>query len=197
MKIGDDPKARAQLGPPPDNCPTCGGPKKPEFPLCYACSQKRPDSADRSGARPREGGAPPPSLAANLVFSSFYGENGKLHKTLFFDAPQQAAEAFQRARSPDLTKTAFRMLYQGFQSFAGPLRDRRMDFDTAQERFGVFYGERVARQVQRGYLPPLVRELIDRHRDLILSSREEMLGFFRYLTNILCYFGDKEEGRRS
>jgi len=27
---------------------------------------------------------------------------------------------------------------------------------------------------------------------LALSSREEMLGLFRYVTNVVCYFGDKD-----
>jgi len=129
-----------------------------------------------------------------VVFADgFYDPSGCLRMELFFEAPELAAECFRRA---GLKATQFRMLYQSFLGFAAPLRDGRMPFEKARERFGVFYAERVVRQAERGMVPPVVKAFIDRHRERILSSREEMLGFFRYLTNVYCYFGDKDDNQR-
>jgi hypothetical protein len=141
----------------------------------------RPPAASSSGSAS--------GLPNGAVFESFYGPNGKLRDEIFFAAARDVAQVF---RASDYKATAFRRLYQGFLGFAGPLRDGRMTFDTARERFGVLYCEGVVRQEQRGYLKPVVRKFVDSHRLLILSRKEEMLGFFRYLTNVLCYFGDKD-----
>lgn len=187
MKIGEDPKLRKQLGADDSTrCPKCGGRKNPGYPLCRDCSQKaRGDSrGGHPGSRTHAAGN---TLPDALVFDSFYDEAGKLRLALFFERPAQVAALFGKA---GLKPTALRAVYQGFLSFAGPLRDGRMDFPTARERFGVFYVERVVRQTNRKILPLIVLDLFEQHRDLALSSREELLGLFRYLTNILCYFGE-------
>jgi CspA family cold shock protein len=129
------------------------------------------------------------ALAAECFFQSFYEQN-QLAQRVFFAAPQQAARVF---RGAGLKSTQFRQLYQGFLAFAGPLRDRRMTFAAARERFGVFYCERIVRQVERKVLPPVVKELIDAHREIAFREEREMLALFRYLTNIYCYFGDSEK----
>ena len=135
------------------------------------------------------------ALPRDVVFpGGFYDpETGCLRLELFFTPPEKAAECFRNA---GLKSTQFRMLYQSFLGFAAPLRDGRLSFSKARERFGVFYTERVVRQVKRKVVPPVVKEFIDLHRDIILSRKEEMLGFFRYLTNIYCYFGDKDDNQR-
>lgn len=196
MRLGDNPEIRKQLGGTSDGgasdgteCPQCGGRKKPEFAVCYDCHQRQ-----RSGGQPPRGGNtaaadPPSTLPRECVFDTFYGADGKLRRELFYNAPQQLAAILKTAQ---LKPHALRLLYQGFLSFAAPLRDNRLDFETARERFGIFYVERVIRQAQRGFLPPLMKDFVDAHRDLALKSREEMLGLFRYLTNVLCYFGDKD-----
>lgn len=195
MKLGDNPEIRRQLGggavsndSDGTRCPECGGSKKPEFELCYACSQKQGGGGRAPSGSNARNPEQTPKLASDCVFESFYGENGKLRPQLFFQAPQKLASDLHKA---GLTPHALRLLYQGFFGFAAPLRDNRLDFATAQERFGVFYVERVVRQTQRGMLPPLMKSLIDSHRDVALRNREEMLGLFRYLTNLLCYFGDQ------
>jgi len=65
----------------------------------------------------------------------------------------------------------------------------------------VFYVERVVRQVNRSrggqiIMPEVVQQFFDEHRDVILRSREEMLGMFRYLTNVYCYFKESEDNQR-
>lgn len=168
-------------------CPKCGKRKSPEYDLCRECSQSgRAASGTPPGASARSSSG---DLPQDVVFQSFYGANGKLRPEIFFEAAEAVAKAF---RGAGYTSTAFRRLYQGFLGFAGPLRDRRLDFETAKERFGALYAEGIVRQQERGYLKPVVKEFVDKHRVLMLSSREEMLGFFRYLTNVLCYFGDKD-----
>jgi len=133
----------------------------------------------------------PSRLPKEALFPlTFYGEDGHLRQELFFAAPEALAECFKRA---GLKSSQFRQMYQAFLGFAGPLRDRRMQFNVARERFGVFYVERIVRQAERGILPGVVREFMDIHRETALRAREEMLGLFRYITNVYCYFGDKEK----
>lgn len=129
-------------------------------------------------------------LPLECVFKSFYGDDGCLHQKLFYEAPQKAADVFRRA---GLKPSQFRQLYQGFLGFAAPLRDSPGKFCEARERFGAFYVERVVRQVERKYLPPSVKELIDVHRELALSEPRQMLALFRYVKNIYCYFGDSDK----
>jgi CspA family cold shock protein len=129
-------------------------------------------------------------LPAECVFKSFYGEDSCLRPELFYKAPEIAAEAFRRS---GFTSSQLRQAYQALLHLAAPLRDGRRSFSEVKERFGVFYVERIVRQAEREKLPPVVKELFDRHRELALSAPKEMLGLFRYVTNILCYFGDKEK----
>ena len=137
--------------------------------------------------------APPPGGASSLpkecVFDTFYGGDGFLKPEMFFTAPRAAAEMFRRS---GLKATQFRQLYQAFLAIAGPLRDNRMSFGAAKEKFGIMYVERVVRQCERGHLPRAVADLMVDHRALALSDRREMLALFRYLTNIYCYFGDSD-----
>lgn len=141
----------------------------------------------------RPAAAPPPGGASSLpkecVFDTFYGGDGFLKPEMFFTAPRAAAEKF---RGAGLKASQFRQLYQAFLAFAGPLRDNRMSFGAAKEKFGIMYVERVVRQHKRGYIPQEVVDLMLDHRTLALTDRREMLALFRYLTNIYCYFGDSD-----
>ena len=129
-----------------------------------------------------------------LFPDTFYGENGYLKQELFYAAAASVADCFKRSA---VTPTQFRQVYQALLGIIGPLRDKRLVFAAARERFGVFYVERIVRQVQRGVLRPVVQEFIDVHRDIALSEPKEMLALFRYLTNVYCYFGDKEKDSRN
>jgi len=191
MKLGDIPELQRLRSNDPKICPKCGGRKNPRYDLCSNCASGESSRSEGGSSRPPAG----QRLPDEFVFSTFYNERGKLKDSLFYEKAQGLAELFH---GEGLKSTPFRHLYQGFLAFAVPLRDKRMDFDSARERFGIFYVERVVRQTQRGYLPHVVKDFFDRHRDLALSSHEEMLGLFRYLTNVLCYFdkGDKEERAR-
>ena len=139
-------------------------------------------SASRSAALP---------LPPECVFDGFYNKtSGRLKDEVFFDVPKKAADVFKDA---GLTTHALRLLYQGLRGFAAPLQENRLDFNEARERFGVFYSERLVRQKNRNQpskimLPEVVLEWFDKHRELALSDRKEMLGLFRFITNVLCYF---------
>ncbi len=154
-----------------------------------AAAPRRPRQSHAPGARQPSGSA---ELPPDCIFDSFYGDDGRLRQEIFYGAPQQAAEAFACA---SLSAGQLRMLYQGLMAFAAPLREGRTDFADAKERFGIFYTERVIRQEKRGQLPPIVRRLFETHRELALANQKEMLGLFRYLTSILCYFGDRDKSR--
>lgn len=193
MRLGDDPELRRLAGEDDGTvCPKCGKKKKPEFEFCYECGQKQKGARTGRGqggeGKQQRGKRSAVTLPDSVVFATFFDDEGKLRQELFFEAPQRVADLFQKG---GYKPTALRRLYQGFQSFALPLRDGRMDFATAQEKFGVFYVEGVVRQFNREFLPEVVKQFVDRHRELALSGKDEMLGLFRYVTNILCYFGDK------
>lgn len=129
------------------------------------------------------------ALPEGCRFESFVGADSCLEPRLFFEAPKRMSEALRAAR---VNPSQLRMLVQRFTAFAIPLKEGRMNFSDARERFGVFYIENLIRQVERKLLPPLMKNLIDAHRELIFSDPEQMLGFYRYLTNILCYFPERE-----
>jgi cold shock CspA family protein len=132
-------------------------------------------------------GSPPATLPEVCIFKSFYGEDGFLEKRLFFEAAQEMAIIFDRADRPEVKASQFRQIYQQFLALAIPLRKNEKNFPQARESFGTLYAERVVRAVNRDILNKVVKDLFDRHKDLALSEAREMLGFFRYLTNILCY----------
>ena len=191
MKLSENPDLQRLADDDGAKCPQCGKRKNPAFDLCRDCVDKHREGRGRgSGPPDRRAPSAGRKVPDNLIFETFYNEGGKLRQELFFDAPQTLAKLFQSA---GLKSTALRALYNGFLSFAAALRDGRIDFDTASERFGVFHVERVVRQAKRGHLPPVVEDFMERHRALALSSRQEMLGLFRYVTNTLCYFGDKQD----
>jgi len=148
-------------------------------------AEEKPEAEPTAHAS--EGPPTSSSLPPECIFQSFYDQGNQPEPRLFYGAPEKSASIFRRA---GLKASQFRQLYQGFLAFAGPLRDGRIDFGDARTRFGAFYVERVVRQAQRGVLPPVVKTLIDNHRELALRDKREMLGLFRYLTNIYCYFGD-------
>jgi cold shock CspA family protein len=124
------------------------------------------------------------SLPPGAVFNSFYGKDGRLNPNIFFEAAQDMAVCFERA---GLKPTQYRQLYQQFLCFITPLRKSKAYFPEAQEKFSILYVERIERAVKRNLFNPIVKDFFDQHKKLTLSSSEEMLGFFRYLTNILCY----------
>jgi cold shock CspA family protein len=133
------------------------------------------------------------TLPPECVFETFYkpaAVDGQRHlkDELFFEAPAKAAAYLEKA---GLTSSSLRMLFQGFRAFAARLEQGGLTFDRSRELFGDFYVQKVVRQNRRGMLPDPVVALFDAHRDLILKDGAEMKGFYRYLTYILCYFGDK------
>ena len=148
-------------------------------------------SAPQSYSSPSKNASPVSPTSAPLpavcVFKSFYGEDGFLEKRLFFESAQEMAKIFDRADRPEVKPSQFRQIYQQFLALAIPLRKSEKNFPQARESFGILYAERVVRAVNRDILNKVVRDLFDQHKDLALSEAREMLGFFRYLTNILCY----------
>ena len=132
------------------------------------------------------------TLPSEYIFKdSFYNSEGNLKQELFYGYPKEIAELFANA---NLKSTALRHIFGSFQRFASKLRDGRITFDKAMEQFGTFYTERIIRQNTRKdsrgnpLLPDIIVEFVNGHKDLALKDEKEMLGLFRYVTNILCYF---------
>lgn len=146
------------------------------------------------GSNPAPAGRAPASLPPECIFQdSFYNQSGYLRQELFYTAAQKAAETF---RAAGLKSSQLRQLYNAFLAFARRLAEKSLCFEAAKERFGIFYCERIVRQHERGIIPPVVKAFFDRHRDLALSDPREMLGLFRYVTNIYCYFGEEKSQQR-
>ncbi|NPV46795.1 MAG: hypothetical protein HPY69_07545 [Armatimonadetes bacterium] len=200
MRLGDNPEIRKQLGGTSDGgasdgtkCPQCGGRKKPDFDLCYECSQKQ-----RGGGQSYRGGSagapePPSKLPPECVFDTFYGADGKLRPELFFVAAQRLADVFHES---GLKKTQLRRMHSSLMRITAPIRTGRDDFDAAKEAFGIFYTERIVYQLGRGLIRPVVKEFFDKHRELVLSRPEEMLGLLQYLASLVCYFECKPDNER-
>ncbi|MDR1657630.1 MAG: cold shock domain-containing protein [Deltaproteobacteria bacterium] len=128
--------------------------------------------------------AVPVNLPNGTVFTTFYGDDGQLCPSLFFEAAQKISNAFDQA---NLKPTQYRQIYQQFLSLIIPLRKNEDYFPQAKEKFAILYTERIVRAHKRGVLPTIVKNFFDLHLKQALSTPKEMLGFFRYITSILCY----------
>jgi CRISPR/Cas system CSM-associated protein Csm2 small subunit len=124
------------------------------------------------------------NLPEESVFNSFYGQDGRLHQSLFFEAAQKTAECFEGA---GLSSKQLRSMYQQLLVIVTKLRKNEAFFPEARELFSILFVERLERGVKRNLFNPIVKTFFERHKELVLSSSKQMLGFFRYLTNILCY----------
>ncbi|MEM3055048.1 MAG: cold shock domain-containing protein [Candidatus Bathyarchaeia archaeon] len=130
-----------------------------------------------------------PPLPKECLFDTFYDSNGCLKEELFYQAPEKAAEILAQR---GLKSNALKATYQAFSSFAIPLESGRIKFEKAKELFNTFFDERIVRQKKRGIINKELFHLFDSHKEVALRSEEEMLGLFRYIKNIVCYFDDKQ-----
>lgn len=174
MKIGDDPELQRmarEMGVRP------GG----------AARQQHGDRRRRRRGEGSQKGPPPECLKLpdELAFASFYGDDGRLRPEIFFSAGEGLA---RRLQGCGVSGKAFRTLYMSYKAIAKALLSGRTDMPGARERFGRFYVLRVVRQVERGVVHPIVRDLFDRHRDVILGDEGEFVGFLYYLEAAFCYF---------
>lgn len=127
-----------------------------------------------------------------IITSSFYDSSGYLKEELFYKNPETIAKDFQNY---GLKSSALRNIYNSYLKFALRLKDGRITFEKAKEQFDIFYEERIIRQANRKesnssrpLLPGVVASFFEKHRDLARKDEKEMLGLFRYLTNIMCHF---------
>jgi hypothetical protein len=180
MKLGDNPDFRRiagdrRQGPPQQGRSGQGG--------------GRPQGPDRGGHQDRQ---TEQALPQQFVFDSFYDSNGKLRQELFFQSPQDLARLLAKQKLPKTNKPLsmgqLRFLYMGMLRFAKPLNEGKLDWPTAREDFGHFYVQRVVYQAKRGFLPQMLVDLIEKHRQLALSNPREMYGLFLYLKHLLCYY---------
>lgn len=159
-----------------------GKPKAISVRLAGSSSAGRGGPSSRPGYQgPGYGGG---QLPLECVFSTFYGPDGYLDEKIFFVAAKKAAGAFDDG---GVTPTSYRRIYQQFLNLIKPLRGDESRFPKTREEFGRLYAHRIEYGVSKNVLKPILRELFDRHKDLALSSSREMLGFFEYVTCILCY----------
>ncbi len=145
----------------------------------------------RRSQEQRKGNGLPARLDDRFVFKTFRVEDWAQKRRLYFDAPRELADLLRQSRK--LSATALRRVFNAYAPFARRLAKERTYWAEAQERFGHFYVTTVVRQTRRRVIPELIQDIFDRHRELALSHPDEMLGLFRYVTYLLCYYGDREE----
>jgi len=126
-----------------------------------------------------------------IVSDSFYNSNGCLKEELFYKNPAELASRFQ---IEGLKSSALRNIYNSYLKFALRLKDGRISFEKAKEQFDIFFEERIVRQGNRKgsdnkpLLPQGVISFFEKHKSIARKDEKQMLGLFRYLTNIMCYF---------
>ena len=166
----------------PNICPKCGRRKKPQFDLCYGCSQKRKDSGDRGGKPQYE------NLPEECFFDTFLNEAGKPKKEIYIDSAEKAARAFENARTKDkqgMSQSSIRSLFQMLKS-----TELRISADpniSEEEVFDAFHKFVIQTeyQVKRQVIPEVFGNFVRDHTDLATSSIPEFKGFVQYLTSIV------------
>jgi len=156
-------------------CPKCGGFKKPEFELCFKCSQQQ-----RGGGRPG-GSRPEAILPPECVFKSFYGADGYLRPEIFIQSAEKAAKVFEE---DGMTQTSFRSFFNMLKSMEQRLRAGTVPQGEVNENFLRFVRQ-VEYQVKRNVIKDTFKQFVDAHRDVVLSSVKEFKGFVEYLSSIL------------
>jgi len=162
--------------PDPNVCPQCGGRKRPEFDLCYNCSQAR-----RGGGRKTQPSAGR-ALPQECVFNTFYGEDGKLRREIFLESAEKAARLFEEQK---MSQASIRSLFQMLKSLEQRLKvDKDMSVGELNEVFFRFIRQ-VEYQAKREVIPEVFRQFVDQHKDVVIGDIREFKGFVEYLTSIV------------
>ena len=156
-------------------CPKCGGWKKPEFDLCYNCSQENRGA----GAGSFKG-----KQKIHIFADTFLNEKGFPKKDIYQEAAENAANAFQNAR-PQMSQKSIRSIFQMLKTME--LRMRTEKDIPEEEVFDVFYKmeRQVSYQEKREVVPRIFLDFVEKHKDLATKNKKEFLGFVEYLTSIM------------
>ncbi|MDR3203341.1 MAG: cold shock domain-containing protein [Deltaproteobacteria bacterium] len=123
-------------------------------------------------------------LPDKLIFKSFYGPDGEILPTLFFESAREVALLFEQA---GFKHSQYRAIYKIFFNIIRILNQNENNFSKARELFGVMYVEKIEKPFNSGQLPEIVKVFFESHIKTALSSSQELAGFFRYATNVFCY----------
>ena len=185
VKLGDAPGWEKMSA--PAKCQKCGKPvKDPKYKLCYECSQKQREG-ERGESRQEI------SLPQECIFRTFYGENNFPRREIYIEGAEKASEAFTRA---GITATSVRNLFYPLKEMANNMKtNKNLDFGFAKDAFLKVHRQIVYNVNRKGdkgpVLHPVFKEFVDKHLDLVMSKKEEFLGFVEYLTSIVARLKSK------
>jgi hypothetical protein len=163
----------------PNVCPNCGKRKKPEFPICYDCSQQQRGSSGSSrGGFSREEGLP-----QECVFDTFYTKEGFLRPEIFLAAAEKAASVFENG---GMSQTTIRSLFYMLKAMEQRLKvEKNIPQGEVNEVFLKFIRQ-VEYQTKRQVIATKsFKEWVDTHTKVVLGSAKEFMGFVEYLTSIV------------
>jgi CRISPR type III-A-associated protein Csm2 len=172
---------KAGLGPPEDQCPQCGRPKKPRFPLCERCA--------RTGKKSEAAFAWPEG------YPKYFDERGVLREEYVTDLADQIAQEFGRKR---LTMHQLREFFRYVRQREGAWRKGR-GYDEIRvqiKKLKAFAAERS----EKGKIPAVFREFLDRNVDKVDDNPKSFLdGFVEHFQAVVAYSAGRvsdREGQR-
>ena len=161
----------------PNKCPECGKWKKPQFDLCFDCSQKRRDRGGSKGDSQRQD-----ILPAECFFNSFLNEDGFPKKEIYLEAAETAASVFGRA---GMSQSSIRSLFYMLKSMELRINaDPKIEKALVNDAFYKFVVQ-TEYKTKCQVIPEIFGSFVRDHTDLATSSIPEFKGFVRYLTSIL------------
>ena len=156
----------------PNKCPKCGRRKKPEFDLCYDCSQKG-SGYDKSNVS---------SLPDDCFFESFLNPSGLPKKEIYIDSAEKAAKVFEILK---MSQGQIRQAFQMLKSMEMRIRaERDISEDVVNNCFYQF-ARQIEYQLKRGVIKEQFADFVRRHTDVATKSIPEFKGFVEYLTSIM------------
>jgi len=160
----------------PYKCPKCGGRKKPEFQICYNCSQS---GGDRNFRGDFSSGS---SLPDKCIFDTFLNDAGLPKKELYLDSAEEVSRILEGlGMSQGQIRQAFYML----KSMELRIRSERdLSLEVVNNAYYQF-ARQIEYQLKRGMIPSQFAEFVRRHLEVATKNKAEFKGFVEYLTSVM------------
>ncbi len=162
----------------PNKCPQCGRPKKPEFDVCFTCSQTNKGSG--TGGRSKKSGNEIPS---ECVLNTFY-KGDYLRREIFLEQAQRLADIFGGDRK-GMSQSSIRSLFGMLKAMEQRIRvEKNLPEDEMREVYYKFV-RHCEYQRKRDIIPESFLNFAKVHLDTATKNNREFRGFVEYLTSIM------------
>lgn len=170
-------------------CIKCGRDTLPGQEYCMNCKPRTKNLDARRQYYREEGTQGRHWIPNDCMFQdSFYDEDGYLKRSVFLESAEKMSYILQKQR---MTQASIRSLFGYINSIKTKLKaDRNIPLGYIRENFLKFVTH-TEYQVNRGVIPEVFKEFVDRHKDLAIKSKKEFLGFADYLTSIVARMKQK------